>query len=159
MSSFIEKLRNPLKLKLFFLTKLPMALIAGLKIGYLDNEKSVVTIKYGYLTQNPFKSLYFACLAMAAELASGVLVLSAVHHSNQMISTLVTAMDAEFTKKAVGKISFTCEDGDAINEIIQQTINTKNGVILKTKSVGKDELGDIVAVFHITWSMKAKKVG
>lgn len=159
MSSFIEKIRNPLKLKLFFLTKLPMALIAGLKIGYLDNEKSDVTIKYGYLTQNPFKSLYFACLAMAAELASGVLVLSAVHHSNQMISTLVTAMDAEFTKKAVGKISFTCEDGDAINEIIQQTINTKNGVILKTKSVGKDELGDIVAVFHITWSMKAKKVG
>lgn len=154
--AFIDTIRNPFKLKLFFLTKLPMALLAGLGLEYIDNQKSEISLKYGYLTQNPFKSLYFACLAMAAELASGVLVLNSVDNSKQQVSTLVTGLEAQFLKKAVGKIIFTCEDGNAINDKVQETIATKAGVVIKTQSIGKDEKGDVVAIFNISWSMKAK---
>ena len=156
MATFIDTLRNPFKLKLFFITKLPMALLAGLRIEAIDHSTATISLKYGYLTKNPFKSLYFACLAMAAELASGVLVLSGVADSKKNISMLVTGMEAEFTKKAIGKVAFCCEDGIAIREKIQETIDTKSGVTLQTKSTGKDAQGDIVAIFKITWSMKVK---
>ncbi|MEY3412057.1 MAG: hypothetical protein RIQ70_743, partial [Bacteroidota bacterium] len=110
MATFIDILRNPFQLKLFFITKLPMALLAGLRIEAIDQSTATISLKYGYLTKNPFKSLYFACLAMAAELASGVLVWSGVADSKKNISMLVTGMEAEFTKKAIGKVAFCCED-------------------------------------------------
>jgi acyl-coenzyme A thioesterase PaaI-like protein len=155
MATFIDILRNPFQLKLFFITKLPMALLAGLRIEAIDQSTATISLKYGYLTKNPFKSLYFACLAMAAELASGVLVWSGVADSKKNISMLVTGMEAEFTKKAIGKVAFCCEDRIA-SEKIQETIDTKAGVTLQTKSTGKDAQGDIVAIFKITWSMKVK---
>jgi hypothetical protein len=157
MASLMQLLRNPIKLKLFFITKLPMALLAGLSVVSLHQHAASIAIQYGYLTKNPFKSLYFACLAMAAELASGVLVLTAVDQSNKAVSTLVTAMGAEFLKKGIGKVVFTCEDGEAIAKAIQLSITTQQGVVVQTTSTGKDEHGDIVAVFNITWSLKVRK--
>jgi hypothetical protein len=156
MASFIDNISNPLKQKIFFLTNLPMALLAGLVILHIDATSAKVGLKYSYLTKNPFKSLYFACLAMAAELCSGVLVLNEVDISKAKISTLVTEMEAKFLKKAVGKIVFSCLDAEMISEKIKETIATKSGVTVKTKSIGTDEHGDIVAEFYITWSMKAK---
>ena len=157
MASLIQQLRNPFKLKLFFITKLPMALLAGLGIETIEDTKASVSLKYGYLTKNPFKSLYFACLAMAAELASGVLVLTAVDQSYKAVSTLVTAMEARFFKKGMGKVVFTCEDGEAIAKALQLSISSQQGVEVQTTSIGKDEQGDVVAVFTITWSLKVKK--
>lgn len=69
---------------------------------------------------------------------------------------LVVGLQANFTKKAVGKIIFTCEQGAELNEILQKAIETKEGQILKMRSVGIDEKGDQVAEFFFTWSFKVK---
>jgi hypothetical protein len=47
---------------------------------------------------------------MAAELATGAIILSEVRSSTVPISMLVTRNEAEFLKKAKGKITFTCTD-------------------------------------------------
>ena len=59
----------------FFLFKLPLVYIAGIRLTYLDNFKSIFTVKHRWINQNPFNSIYFAVQAMAAEISTGVLVM------------------------------------------------------------------------------------
>ena len=152
-----QKLANSKFLfRLYLLSKLPMAFIAGIRVNSLTDEKAIVKIKYKWLTQNPFKSMYFACQAMAAEMSTGLLVLNYTYKSNPAISMLIVKNDAEYFKKALGKITFTCEDGNKIKNIIQDLKQNAEGRTIELKSIGKDEKGDVVSVFTFTWSLKAK---
>ena len=152
-----RSIRSPWKLKLYMLGKLPMGLLAGLRVVEFDERKAAVAIRLGYLTKNPFRSIYFACLAMAAELASGVqgIVLTA---DGAPVSMLVVGLEGTFTKKAVGRVVFTCEDGPAIAEAIAGTRADGEGRTVPCTSVGRDEAGDEVATFKLIWSFKAKSV-
>jgi hypothetical protein len=156
MTKALTILKSPFKLKLFMLAKLPMGFLAGLRIEEITEEKSIVSIRYKYLTKNPFKSVYFACLAMAGELASGALGLVQVYGSKPAVSMLVVNMEATFTKKAVGKIRFICNDGLTIKNAIDESKRTGEGKTVVATSTGLDETGQEVAVFKITWSYKAK---
>lgn len=153
--AFIRQVLSPGKLRLFFLQKLPMAWLAGLRLRELTLEAATVTIGYKYLTKNPFRSIYFACLAMAAELASGIQAM--LHMQGQgRVSMLVVGLGAEFRKKAVGTIAFHCADGAAIAAAIAESRATGEGRTVECTSTGRDEAGDVVAVFRVTWSFKAK---
>lgn len=156
-NQLISILKNPLKFKLFLLKKLPMGYLAGLKIEEVSEAKAGISIKYKYLTQNPFRSIYFACLAMAGELASGALSLVHASAGKPAVSMLVVNMQATFQKKAVGKIIFICDEGNMIKAAIEEAKRTGEGVTYTATSVGRDEAGDIVAEFKITWSYKSRK--
>ena len=56
-----------------------------------------------------------------------------------------------------GTVLFSCEDGLAIQEAIQETIATGEGKTLICKTVGTNSKGEVVAEFNFTWSFKAKK--
>ena len=154
--AFIRQVLSPSKLRLFFLQKLPMAWLAGLRLRELTPEAATVTIGYKYLTKNPFRSIYFACLAMAAELASGIQGMLHVQGMGR-VSMLVVGLGAEFQKKAVGTIAFHCADGAAIATAIAESCATGEGRTVECTSTGRDEAGDVVAVFRVTWSFKAKR--
>ncbi|SET80286.1 PaaI family thioesterase [Hymenobacter actinosclerus] len=156
LEKFRRAISNPLKLKLFMLRKLPMAYLAGLRVAEVQPERCTITIPYKYLTQNPFRSIYFACLSMAAEMASGLLAMMHVQ-SGSPVSMLVVGLEADFTKKAVGLIRFTCPDGAAIGQAIAESRATGEGRTVLATSTGVDESGDPVAVFRITWSFRAKR--
>lgn len=141
--------------KLFFLLKLPMAFLSGLRISKLQKEECVVRVKYNYLTKNPFKSMYFACQAMAAELSTGMLCFEAVKRKN--ISLLVVRMEAQYIKKAVGNINFTCSEGSLIQATIQEALKSGKGETITVKSIGIDENGDTVSEFQFCWSFKKRK--
>jgi acyl-coenzyme A thioesterase PaaI-like protein len=153
--AFRQQVLNPLKLQLFLLRKLPLAWLAGLRLTTLTPEAATVTIRYKYLNQNPFRSIYFAALAMAAELASGI---QAMLHTQGggPVSMLVVSLQAEFSKKAVGLITFTCPDGAALATAVAESRATGEGRTVVCTSTGRDEAGDVVAVFRVTWSLKAK---
>ena len=57
-------------------------------------EKCITSVPYKWLTQNPFRSTYFASLAMAAEMSTGILALSNVYKRNPPFSMLVIKMEA-----------------------------------------------------------------
>ena len=155
-AAFRRQVLSPTKLRLFMLQKLPMAWLAGLRLTQLTPEEATVTVRFKYLTKNPFRSIYFACLAMAAELTSGIQAMMHVQAGNA-VSMLVTKMEADFTKKAVGTIAFTSPDGPGIAQAIAESRATGEGRTLVCTSTGVDEAGDVVAVFRITWSFRAKK--
>jgi len=155
-AAFRRQVLSPMKLKLFMLQKLPMAWLAGLRLVQLTPESATVTIRFKYLTQNPFRSIYFAYLAMAAELASGI---QAMMHTQAggPVSMLVVGIQGDFTKKAVGLIAFTCPDGSRIAQALAESRATGEGRTVECTSTGVDEAGDVVAVFRLTWSFRAKK--
>ena len=147
---------NPFFFKLFLLLKLPMAFLAGLKLKELTDDHAVVLMRYKYLNKNPFGSIYFACLSMAGELASGMLAASMAFKSNPKISMLVIGVTIKFTKKAVGIITFECNQGNEIYQTIQKSIDTGEGQAIEALTVARDEKGDVVSEFFINWSFKVK---
>ena len=143
-------------MKLFMLANLPMGLLAGLKITEIDKGKATVSVPFKYLNKNPFRSMYFAVMAMAAELSSGILSLAALHDVNVPVSMLVLDMQAQFIKKAKSKIEFSCNDGQKIIDTINKSIQTGEGETLVVHTEGFDTLGEKVAAFSFTWTFKPK---
>jgi len=154
---FIQLMQHPVKFSMFLLSKLPAAFFSGVRLKAIDETKAIVTVPYKWFSQNPFKSTYFACLAMAAEMSTGLLAMMNTYKSNPAISMLVTGLEAAYFKKATGITTFTCEDGLAIINTIEEAITTGNGKTIKIKSTGKNDNEELVAKFFITWSFKVKK--
>jgi len=154
--TFIRLIRHPVKFRVFLFTKLPSAFFSGVRVKEIDGHKAVVTVPYKWFSQNPFKSTYFACLAMAAEMSTGLLGMLHTYKNLPPISMLVIGLEGKYYKKATGITTFTCEDGDAIFNTILDAINSGEGRSIKATSVGRNEAGELVAEFFIEWSFKAK---
>lgn len=140
----------------FLLFKLPSAYLCGVRLKDMDNTNATVTVKHRWINQNPFNSMYFAVQSMAAELSTGALVLKKIADSNKKVSMLVTHHSGTFTKKAKGKITFTCNDGFKIDEALKNTLATGEGQTIVLSSKGIDEAGDVVSKYQFEWSIKAK---
>lgn len=154
--TFIKLMKHPVKFRMFLFTKLPAAYIAGVRVREVDEKKCVATVPYKWLSQNPFRSTYFACLSMAAEMSTGVLAMAHLYRIHPPVSMLVVKVESEYFKKATGRTSFICEDGELFQKAIEETISTGETRIVKAKSVGTNANGEIVAEFLITWSFRVK---
>jgi len=152
----IADTKNNWKMRFFMLKKLPLAFIAGLKIIHINDEMASVSIPFKFLNQNPFQSIYFAALAMAAELSTGIIALVNVQGASKPVSMLVLNMSANFSKKAKGIIVFTCHEAKAIENAINESIESGEGKTVSVTSKGVDEAGDEVAEFKFTWTFKPK---
>lgn len=145
------------RLRLYFLKSLPLAFIAGLQVEQLNDKQVSVSVPFNYINKNPFKSMYFASLSMAAELSTAIISLMAVSQAPVPVSMLVTNMQAQFLKKAKTKITFTCYDLEPIFDTVHQAVETGQGRTVTVKTTGIDRQGQVVAQFNITWSFKPKK--
>lgn len=140
----------------FLFFKLPSAFWCGVRAKSIDESICTVSVKHRWFNQNPFNSMYFAVQAMAAELTTGALVMYQIKKSGKNVSMLVANNKASFTKKATGRIVFTCKDGLLINDIIQKTIKTGEGQTVWMKSIGINEKGEQVSEFDFEWTVKLK---
>ncbi|MBN3582243.1 DUF4442 domain-containing protein [Algoriphagus aestuarii] len=152
--NYISKMCNPFIFWWFMLIKLPSAVFWKLRVKTLTLEKCEITIPFSWRTQNPFRSIYFAALAGAGELSTGLLSQLALAGKGDF-SMLVVDFKAEFSKKANQKITFTCNQGKELNELIQ-ALQIGESTQLQMVSKGLNEDGDLVAQFFITWSYKRK---
>ncbi len=155
-NKFITMVKHPLKFRLFLFWKLPAAFFSGVRIAEFDESHAVTSIPYKWLTQNPFKSAYFASLSMAAELSTGVLAMMNIYERKPSVSMLVTKMEAEYFKKVTGKTFFSCFDGEKIIAVVEEAIVTKQSKSITVKSTGTNKNNEVVATFLFTWSFRAK---
>jgi hypothetical protein len=153
---FREQLKSPLKFRIFLLTRMPVALLSGLFIRQLDAQACVVSIPYKRLTQNPFRSVYFASQSMAAEMSTGILAMAAIQGYQPTVSMLVTRVEGIFHKKAAERIYFTCRDGERLRNEVRQAVETGSSVQIEVQSEGRLKDGTHVSTFHINWSFKQK---
>ncbi|HET6253589.1 MAG TPA: DUF4442 domain-containing protein [Puia sp.] len=153
---FTRMVTNPFLFRFYLLTSLPSAFFAGLRITRLDANTCAVTVPYKWFTRNPFRSTYFACLAMAAEMSTGTLAMAKVYGRKPPVSLLVVHLEANYVKKATGRTTFECTDGAAIRSAVEAAITTGEGQTARIRSAGTNANGDLVAEFYITWSFKVK---
>jgi hypothetical protein len=157
VSKFFRLVKHPIKYRVFLFHKLPSAFFSGLRITEVDQTKCVVSVPFKWFTQNPFRSTYFASLAMAAEMSTGILAMMHVYKRKPAISMLVTKMEAIYFKKASDKTFFECGEGKLISDIIEDAIQTNESKNVTIKSVGKNKAGELIAEFLFTWSFKMKQ--
>ncbi|MBW6481795.1 MAG: DUF4442 domain-containing protein [Vicingaceae bacterium] len=146
------------KLHLFLFLKLPNAFFSGVRVKSLQENSCITSVKHRWINQNPFGSIYFAVLAMASELSTGALVLQKIKTSNKKVSMLVTHQKSTFLKKAKGQINFTCTDGKLIDEALNKSIETGEGISFWMKSTGIDEENEVVTEMKFEWSLKVKNI-
>jgi hypothetical protein len=161
LNTFIEILRGMAvttgKLNLFTFFKLPAAWWCGVRLKSIDKTKAVVTVTHSWRKQNPFKSMFWAVQGMAAELSTAVLMLDQIEDSGRKISMLVANNKANFSKKATGRITFTCGDGHLIKNALDNTIETGEGQTIWMKSIGVNEDGVVVSTFNFEWTLRLKQ--
>lgn len=144
------------KLNTFSMFKLPSAWICGVRVKEINDIYCVTTVRHRWMNQNPFNSMFWAVQGMAAELSTGAIVIGKIKDSNQRISMLVAQNKAVFSKKAKGRITFECHQGDMVDKAIAAAIATGEGQTIWMQSTGKDAQGDVVSVFDFEWTLKQK---
>ncbi|QXP79545.1 MULTISPECIES: DUF4442 domain-containing protein [Winogradskyella] len=147
---------SPSKLNKFLMIKLPAAYFTGVRTKTLNDTTCIVTVKHRWVNQNPFRSMFWAVQGMAAELTTGALVMRKINVSGKKISMLVASNNATFTKKATGIITFTCNEGEKINEAINKAIASGEGQTLWLNSKGINKEGVEVSTFNFEWTLKVK---
>lgn len=147
---------NKFMFRIFLFMKLPLGWFAGLKLKELDIDKCVTTVPYGWRSQNPFQSIYFAAQSMAAELSTGALVMFGIAGKKPAFAMLVVNMEAQFTKKANHKTTFVCKDGYKLFEAVKRAEETGEAQQVILESVGTMKDGTEVARFYFTWSIKQR---
>ena len=144
------------KINLFLAFKLPAAYFTGVRLKTIDKQQCTTTVKHRWINQNPFKSMFWAVQGMAAELSTGALVMDEIQTQNNPISMLVANNKANFSKKARGRITFTCKDGLAIRAAIQKAVDTGEWQTCWMHAVGTNAEGVVVSQFDFEWTVKLK---
>jgi len=144
------------KLNRFLLFKLPSAYLCGVRVKEITFNSCKVSVKHRWINQNPFNSMYFAVQAMAAELATGALVMLHIQNSKRNIAMLVASNRSKFIKKATGRITFECQNSNQIETAIQNAIATGEGQTFWLKSIGTNENGEPVSEMDFEWTIKLK---
>ncbi len=108
------------------------------------------------INQNPFKSMFWAVQGMAAELSTGALIMASLHSSDiSAFHVLLIETKATFSKKAVGTITFECNQGSEVSKAVVKS-STDGPQQMWLHACGIDSAGDEVSSFSFLWSIKAK---
>jgi hypothetical protein len=156
--AFFALVNSGFRMRLFLLAKLPSAFFSGVRVAHADAASCRVTVPYTWFSKNPFRSTYFACLAMAAEMSTGLLAMAHLYQRKPAVSMLVIGLQAQYFKKATGLTSFSCTDGEAIAAAIEKAVITGEPQQLAARATGTNAAGEPVAEFLITWSFKSKSL-
>lgn len=149
------KLKKPLYFSLFLWLKLPTCFFWGVKLKVLSKDSCSVLIPFSRRTKNPFKSVYFAALAGAAELSTGLIWVNLLGFKAPY-SILVKGCQLSFIKKSTTAITFTCYDGPSAQKAVRELQQSGDFVELSMTAVGKNEVGITVAEMVFHWTVKRK---
>lgn len=148
---------TPRRINLFTFLKLPSVWWTGVRVKRINQDACEVCVRHQWINQNPFNSLFWAVQGMAAELATGVLLMQAIAECKRNISMLVLNNKATFSKKGTGRVTFLCTQGEQVSERIKQAVETGEPQKVWLESKGIDEAGDEVSTFYFEWTLLVKK--
>lgn len=148
---------TPRNIAAYLFFKLPSAFWCGVRVERISADACVTRVRYRWINQNPFQSMYFAVQAMAAELSTGALMMRLIADSGRRVSMLVVGNEARYGKKARGLLRFSCTDGAAARQALERAIATGEGQTVWMTSTGVDEQGAQVSQFRFEWSLKLSR--
>jgi hypothetical protein len=141
---------------IYLLFQLPLAWVAGLRLVSLEQGRCVVRMRHRFWNKNPFGSMYFAAMAMGAEMSTGLPAYVFLRQNRKSVSLLLAGMEADYHKKAVGRLTFEFEDQ---GELLQALGNLKRSgdacrIVLVSRCY--DASKQLMAEFRFTWTFRQR---
>ncbi|OUW20041.1 MAG: DUF4442 domain-containing protein, partial [bacterium TMED161] len=128
------------------------------KIILLTNQKVQFKIKLNRRVKNHLGSMYLGALAVGADLASGYFAFHYLQKHKKSISLIFKDFHADFYRRSMDDVVFTCDMGEEIKELIDNSLKTNQRVnlpVLVTATVPSIS-DEVVAKFTLTLSVKTK---
>ena len=151
-----RRLLRPWNFRLYLWARLPLAACAGLSLRRLDDTGCTVALPGGWRTQNPFRSMYFAAQAMAAEMSTGAPAMMLAEGAMASVSMLVREVRGVFTRRIQGDAEFTFEDLPGMQATVDRAVASGESGSYVARSVGRNRDGGAASEFEITWSFKRR---
>lgn len=161
MKLLSKELKATWFIRSFGFTKVPLIYYCRPSVIKLTKESAVINIPFKRRNRNHLKSMYFGTLAVGADVVGGVLAMYLIQKSNRKISLVFKDFKAEFLKRPEGDTHFTCNDGAAVQELLNQAIKTGERVnfpLKITATVPTISGDEPVAEFILTLSLKDKTI-
>ncbi|MDN3697738.1 MULTISPECIES: PaaI family thioesterase [Vibrio] len=111
-------------LNLFGFFKVPMIWLCHPKLLVLNERSVEVRIPLKRRTKNHLSSMYFGVLAVGADVAGGFLAMEKAQQRGEKISLAFKGVEAKFLKRPEADVHFYCEDGDLIDQMLDETIGS-----------------------------------
>jgi acyl-coenzyme A thioesterase PaaI-like protein len=154
-----DKIKATWVIRYFGLSKVPLIFYCRPSVIKLTEETTVIKIPFKRRNKNHLKSMYFGALAVGADVAGGILAMDLIHKSGRNISLVFKDFKADFLKRPEGNTYFTCNDGLAVKNLIDETTKTGERVNMPLKitaTVPEISGNEPVAEFVLTLSLKDK---
>ena len=148
---------SPRKINAFLLFRLPAAFLCGVRVASLESDSCTVSVTHRWINQNPFRSMYFAVQAMAAELTTGLLIIREIRESGSDVSMLIVASHAAFFKKATGKITFKCANAALARDAVKSAVTSNESQEITMRSTGCNSDGEVVSELEFQWKIKIRR--
>jgi hypothetical protein len=142
----------------FAQTQVPMIGYCQPELVALDRQHCETIIPLQQQTKNHVDSLYFGALAVGADITAGFLAIWLSQQTSHYVELLFKDFQADFKKRALAATHFHCHAGEQIQNMIAETIETKdrvNQAVIVTATTPSLS-NDIVAEFSLTLSLKHK---
>ena len=151
-----RRLLRPWNFRLYLWTNLPLAGAAGLALERLDEQGCVVRLPGGWRTRNPFRSMYFAAQAMAAEMSTGAPAMMLAEGAPASVAMLVREVRGVFTRRIQGPATFTFADLAAMRATVDRAAASGESEGFVARSIGRTREGEAASEFEVTWSFKRR---
>jgi|TARA_B110000116_G_scaffold72851_1_gene63121 hypothetical protein len=102
--------------------------------------------------------MYFGALAVGADVTGGFLAMDPIKESGRQIQLIFKDFKADFLKRPEGDVHFYCNDGLAIRELVEKTVETgeRHNYKMNIDAIVPSLSMDVVARFELTLSLKDK---
>ncbi len=156
MITDLQKINLYLKLLSFW--KIPLLFYCRPRIIFLDNSTIKVKIKLKRKVKNHLGSMYLGALTVGADITAGYFAFHFLKMHNKKISLIFKDFHADFYKRAMGDVEFSCDMGSEIENMIKKAISTSDRVNLPVtvNAVVPSISNEIIGKFILTLSVKVK---
>mgnify|MGYP000297703379 CR=1 FL=1 len=132
--------------------------INGLKVEVYHNNIDMALRKLKRKVKNHLGSMYLGALAVGADITSGYFAFHYLKEHKRNISIIFKDFHADFYKRSMGNVVFTCDMGEEIKELIDRSLKSSgrlNLPVIVTAAVPSIS-DEVVAKFILTLSVKTK---
>ncbi len=157
--TWLKQVKDTAYIRLFGLLKIPLIAYLRPQVIELSDQRCVIRFPLRRRSQNHLGAMYFGALCVGADCAGGAIAMKRIHASGQPISFVFKDFKADFLKRADGDVLFTCEEGEALNALVEQAAasGVREETTVRVVATVPERHGDTpVARFFLTVSLKRK---
>ncbi|OGT53128.1 MAG: hypothetical protein A3F17_03940 [Gammaproteobacteria bacterium RIFCSPHIGHO2_12_FULL_41_15] len=133
----------------------PMIEYAQIEVVELNDEEAIVKIPLIQENKNHLNSMYFGALSVGADVSGGILALYFAKKAGKHVAIVFKDFKADFLKRANDDVLFVCREGRAVEQLIQQAIESgeRQNLPVHIEAIS-DSTEEVVAKFVLTLSVK-----